>query len=177
MPELIAAYPEAKIIVAMRDPDAWWKSVESSVGKEHKELNKRPAWFQNIFMKIEPTFLGRFFPMAHALEFGPFGERGFEDPEHCKKVYVDIHEEVRRIVPKDRLLEFRLTQGWEPLCKFLGKEIPKTTFPHLNESHEFEERARLIQKIVRTRIARRVLPVLGVLLAAAAGIRYYLKTK
>jgi hypothetical protein len=43
LPELIAAYPEAKVIAAMRDPDAWWRSVEKSVAKQHRALDK----FQN----------------------------------------------------------------------------------------------------------------------------------
>ena len=27
---------------------------------------------------------------------------------------------------------FNVTEGWEPLCKFLGKEIPQQPFPRKN---------------------------------------------
>lgn len=39
---------------------------------------------------------------------------------------------VRGLVPPDRLLEWSVDEGWEPLCKFLGKEIPDAPFPHAN---------------------------------------------
>jgi hypothetical protein len=37
------------------------------------------------------------------------------------------------VVPKDNLLEFRAVDGWAPLCKFLGKEIPDEPYPRINE--------------------------------------------
>ena len=39
---------------------------------------------------------------------------------------------VRGLVHKDRLLEWYIEDGWEPLCKFLGKPVPKVAFPHAN---------------------------------------------
>lgn len=39
---------------------------------------------------------------------------------------------VRGLVPKERLLEWSITDGWEPLCNFLGKPVPLTHFPHAN---------------------------------------------
>lgn len=44
--------------------------------------------------------------------------------EHC--------DMIRGMVPPDRLLEWSIEDGWEPLCKFLGKEIPNEPFPHAN---------------------------------------------
>jgi hypothetical protein len=38
------------------------------------------------------------------------------------------------IVPPDRLLVFELKDGWEPLCKFLGKPIPQEPFPFANDA-------------------------------------------
>jgi hypothetical protein len=34
-----------------------------------------------------------------------------------------LGDEVRRHVPADRLLEFKVTDGWEPLCRFLGIDV------------------------------------------------------
>lgn len=39
---------------------------------------------------------------------------------------------IRGMVPPDRLLEWSADEGWEPLCKFLGKEVPDMPFPHAN---------------------------------------------
>lgn len=41
---------------------------------------------------------------------------------------------IRGIVPPERLLEWSVEDGWEPLCEFLGKEVPSEPFPHVNTS-------------------------------------------
>ena len=37
------------------------------------------------------------------------------------------------------MLEFHVKEGWEPLCKFLGREVPKQGFPHVNEGTWIED--------------------------------------
>lgn len=90
---------------------------------------------------------------------------------NAKQTYRDHYAKVRRLVPKERLLEYRLGSGWEPLCAFLNKPVPDEPFPFLNETKEF---AIFMQK-VQTREIRRglaymtkylVLP--GVVVAGAA---------
>lgn len=44
----------------------------------------------------------------------------------------DHVERVRRLVPREQLLEFNPKQGWVPLCQFLNVSIPTGDFPHLN---------------------------------------------
>lgn len=39
---------------------------------------------------------------------------------------------IRGLVPKERLLEWYIDDGWEPLCEFLGKPVPDVEFPHAN---------------------------------------------
>jgi hypothetical protein len=53
---------------------------------------------------------------------------------------------VRKIVPRERLLEVEPGSGWEPLCKFLNKRIPDQLFPHVNEA---AARDRFAQKILK----------------------------
>jgi hypothetical protein len=57
---------------------------------------------------------------------------------NAKQTYREHYAKVRKLVPKERLLEYQLGSGWEPLCTFLGKDIPDKPFPHLNEGKEFE---------------------------------------
>jgi hypothetical protein len=42
---------------------------------------------------------------------------------------------IRGLVPKERLLEWHIGDGWEPLCKFLGKPVPNVEFPHANAAN------------------------------------------
>lgn len=39
---------------------------------------------------------------------------------------------IRGLVPKQRLLEWSVEDGWAPLCTFLGKPVPDEPFPHAN---------------------------------------------
>ena len=38
------------------------------------------------------------------------------------------------IADKHRLLIFEVKEGWEPLCKFLGKPVPDVPFPKVRMS-------------------------------------------
>ncbi|MEQ4725784.1 sulfotransferase [Nonomuraea sp. B19D2] len=38
-------------------------------------------------------------------------------------------------LPAERLLVFDVREGWEPLCRFLGVDVPAgEPFPHLNDA-------------------------------------------
>jgi len=61
-------------------------------------------------------------------------------PTKGKRIYLEHVAEVRRLVPPERLLEYSVSDGWRPLCKFLGKEEPKISFPRGNDIASFLER-------------------------------------
>ena len=51
-----------------------------------------------------------------------------------RKSFVDHYDHIRAKVPKENLLEFHPREGWAPVCKFLGHEIPSDTpFPRVND--------------------------------------------
>ena len=54
------------------------------------------------------------------------------------EIFEQHNQAVRDHVPAERLLEFQVTDGWEPLCKFLDVPVPDTPFPHLNDSADFQ---------------------------------------
>ena len=43
-------------------------------------------------------------------------------------------------VPPERLLVYRVSEGWDPLCRFLGVPVPNTPFPSENSREEFKAR-------------------------------------
>ena len=51
-----------------------------------------------------------------------------------KGIHTAYNKRVKATVPKQRLLVMELSEGWKPLCKFLGKPIPMVPFPHLNDA-------------------------------------------
>jgi len=72
---------------------------------------------------------------------------GFAEPE---EKYTSWNQHVLDTVPKDRLLVFSPTQGFEPLASFLGLPAPQAAYPHIilgqenvNASRQPEFNARL----------------------------------
>lgn len=45
------------------------------------------------------------------------------------------------------MLVFNVKEGWDPLCNFLGKEVPVEPFPNVNESKDLK-RATIMMKVV-----------------------------
>jgi len=59
--------------------------------------------------------------------------------DNLRPKYREHYQSIRDVVPRDRLLEYRLGSGWEPLCEFLGKEVPDVPFPRVNESDALQD--------------------------------------
>jgi hypothetical protein len=61
-----------------------------------------------------------------------------EYSEIAKARFVEHYDYVRKVVPKERLLEHRPQDGWEPLCDFLEVPVPKDEgYPNSNDSGGF----------------------------------------
>ncbi len=131
--ELIEAYPEAKVVLTNRDVDSWHASTLRTVywratDPELRALS-RVNWAAGMYYPMLKKFFDTFFE-------GDFPGRG-------KDVFLRHYDEVRSLVPKDRLLEYRVSEGWEPLCDFLGVPVPRNEkFPNVNDNRDFVERSR-----------------------------------
>lgn len=56
------------------------------------------------------------------------------NPVKLRQGYIDHYAQVRAVVPKDNLQEFKSEDGWEPLCKFLGRPVPEEPYPYINDA-------------------------------------------
>jgi hypothetical protein len=56
--------------------------------------------------------------------------------------FVQHNATVRDELPPERLLVLDISEGWEPLCDFLGVAIPHEEFPRLNDPAAFWGRVR-----------------------------------
>jgi hypothetical protein len=81
--------------------------------------------------------------------------------------YMPVHiARIRSLVPPDNLLEFHPRDGWEPLCKFLGKEPPKEPFPFINKGRYAPNLIKVAITIKLIKISFPYLVVLGAALLA-----------
>ena len=118
--ELMRAYPEAVVLLNVRDPDRWfdsWQALWSAL-EEVRDPNKIVRHHKLL-------------PLMDAIVNRHFG--GKIERDSNIKIFNAHIEAVRRDVPAHKLLEFKVTEGWGPLCSFLGVDTPDAPFPHLNE--------------------------------------------
>lgn len=120
--ELMAHYPEAKVILTTRDPDSWFESVSETIFP-----SKRKGTLLGEQGLALSDFLRR--------DFGDrIGDRAF-----MTAYFQRWNEAVIENVPADRLLVFDANDGWDPLCAFLGIACPGTAYPWL---HAREKKSR-----------------------------------
>jgi hypothetical protein len=62
------------------------------------------------------------------------------DRAHALAMFRRHEAAVQGTIPPERLLVYRVADGWEPLCRFLERPVPDQSFPHVNASEEFKRR-------------------------------------
>ena len=151
--DLMKMYPNAKVLLTVRDPVKWYQSVRNTIRKgcafmqesvfaaplRMIGLLKRKPIGPALYTCTAPTYLGAKYPQ------GLFGAIDGGE-ETAVRFFNDWKEQVMAEVPADRLLVFEVKQGWEPLCKFLGVPQPETPFPHTNDTKSQEDRLQSMKK-------------------------------
>lgn len=132
--ELSVAFPEARVLLSVRDPERWYQSVFETIyqvmkqARQSEDASVRERLRMADQIVLQNTFDGRFEDRAHAI--GVF-ERHVED--------------VKKTIPAERLLVYEVGSGWEPICDFLGLDVPQREFPRVNTRDEFQARFRAIE--------------------------------
>ena len=184
--ELMQSYPDAKVILTLRDPNRWYESIYNTVYIKRRIASSAVFRFLrrlglrrfdgNKFLLLvlrAGTLVGLFRPGMYrgaGLNDRLIWEDTFggnlEDRQHAIEVFERHNEEVKRRVPVERLLVYEIEEGWGPLCEFLGVEEPDKPFPHLNDTHT-------ARKVIRRRITFALgVPIAGVSLAGLALLRF-----
>mmetsp|Transcript_72620 Transcript_72620/g.121147 ORF Transcript_72620/g.121147 Transcript_72620/m.121147 type:complete len:251 (-) Transcript_72620:189-941(-) len=135
--ELMAHYPNAKVILTVRDPNKWAKSVTETIwsGKS-KELSWLVApWFPS-FQRMARAYRARFFNDSD----GGIASGAIKEQTTLAEKFNEWNTKVKATVPPDRLLVFEVSDGWEPLCKFLGVPVPEVPYPQVNDTAEMKRR-------------------------------------
>ena len=122
--ELADYAPDAKIILTLRDAEAWFRSTQQTI---FGEINSP--------MAVADNAAGT---MIRAIFSKNFSNKP-RDHDTCVAAYEAHNAGVIRDVPPERLLVFNVAEGWEPLCRFLGVPVPETPFPRVNSTDEFRE--------------------------------------
>lgn len=118
--ELAEAYPDAKVVLTVHDPEDWfdsWPAISYRSWLDRPSDSFGSAWRTMRQRVIVERCLGG---QPH-------------DPERVATAYRRHTDAVEAAVPHHRLLVHELGQGWQPLCGFLGRPVPDQPFPHVDD--------------------------------------------
>ncbi len=138
--ELADYYPEAKVLLSVREPDVWESSMRQTVwAVRHGESLIR--LLSSAQAHVNPQWQG-FLDMIDRLVWegkGTFAS-GHETRQQMIDAMLRHNEAVKEAIPAERLLVWSVTEGWEPLCEFLELPVPEVPLPHINDRKEFLNR-------------------------------------
>src|SRR5262249_54895206 len=118
--ELAEAYPEAKVVLTVRDPEAWFASTQATIFSSRVRDTGAESPFEVMISKV----IGRLFDQRLA------------DKDKVISVFEAHNAAVRAALPPERLLVWSVAEGWGPLCGFLGVEVPDGPMPKVNTTEE-----------------------------------------
>ena len=137
--ELMEEYPDAKVILTVRDADSWMKSWNAL----NREILDSITF--KFFSKIPGTSFYIQKKIHNETILGPNGMfKGHKTEEAIKSEFIKWNKSVIDYVPKERLLVYEIKDGWEPLCNFLNLPVPDMPFFHKNKTENMGHMSRFI---------------------------------
>lgn len=117
--EIADAYPEALVLLSIRDAEAWYDSARAT-----------------IFEPDRPS------PEAIKTMMKVLKEERFAsdvlDKDIAIAAYNAHNDSVRSAVSADRLLVWEPGDGWDSICAALDLPVPDVPFPRMNTRADFE---------------------------------------
>lgn len=139
--ELIEAYPDAKVLLSVRDGDTWALSMRETIwGVLYGDTLMRDLSAARA--RVDPGWASYIALMTAMWDkSGLIGaiESGF-DANTLARAMERYNDQVRQSVPAERLLVWSPADGWEPLCEFVGAPVPAAPLPHVNDRAMFANR-------------------------------------
>ncbi|KAK2608975.1 hypothetical protein QQS21_002455 [Conoideocrella luteorostrata] len=137
-PELARQYPDAKVILTVRDPNDWY----ASVGKTIREwpMDSTLKWPDHM---LKTRAMARVIVKDGAL-------KDYADKDAMISKFMENVTNTKKMIPTDQLLIFRPSDGWSPLCKFLNISPPDIEFPQCNRGGDFADRLRWVKESIDT---------------------------
>ena len=130
--DLMRVYPEARVILTVRDPERWYESAINTIANRSRGAN-----LDAPIESLSPQEQANRHMITAVIWQGTFDDR-FEDKQHAIAIYEQHIAQVKQRVPAAKLLVYEVSEGWTPLCDFLGVAAPTDIpFPYRNTRDEF----------------------------------------
>ena len=134
--ELLEVFPNSKLIFTVRDPYTWARSLQMTI---HKHMEFYKSWYIRVIYYFKGLQ-----HMAHLTDCCINNTLGrnidWDDTNDLIRRYNIWLEKITSSIPTEKLLILNISEGWEPICKFLNRPQPSVPFPHVNDKISFERR-------------------------------------
>ena len=136
--ELLERYPDAKVVLSVRSPGAWARSMQETIcailygdSLMHDLSSAR--------CRIDPDWAAYItFTKAMWRRSGIVADENAVDEASLAAAMERYNADVREST--DNLLVWTVADGWEPLCEFLELPVPEVPFPRVNDAETFSGR-------------------------------------
>ena len=163
--ELMEFYPDAKIILTIRDDENWIKSWNVL---NNQVLN---SFTFKFLAKIPYTSFKLQKDIHNKMILGDNGAfKGEKTDKAIKQRFNEWNQSVIDYVPKDRLLIYQVKDGWKPICDFLDKPIPNIPFPYKNKTKNMGHMSRFINIMF---IIIVIISIVMIISSVFFGIKYF----
>ncbi|KAJ3532018.1 hypothetical protein NM208_g8624 [Fusarium decemcellulare] len=141
--DLMDMYPDAVIVLNQRKSAEVWAE---SIGNSLQFFGTQWYYWPTFWWKTDRLHYG-IHQAVYAWSKRKFGDVYLYSPRFYELYNEWVREEARK--RGREVLEWQVSEGWGPLCEFVGKEAPKDkrAFPHLNDAKQLV----LIKRILITR--------------------------
>ncbi|KAJ3474314.1 hypothetical protein NLG97_g9901 [Lecanicillium saksenae] len=104
--ELIEAYPDAKIILTVRDTESWFTSTRRALRPLHESYLTRVVSVTENLLLMPTRHLHPLFRSLDRLQYN------YDFDTNGRRVYEEHNDRVRALAPPDRFLEYHVREGW-----------------------------------------------------------------
>ena len=126
--EILQAFPDAMVILNVRVSEDVW--LKSKVRENDVDMYLNAGFLVRWLMRN--WSYRKYYALLDCMNVAAVGSLQTESTVLFRKKYREHNERVQTVIPKERLLVYNVKQGWEPLCMFLGCEVPQESFPWVN---------------------------------------------
>ena len=163
--ELMDYYPDAKVILTVRDAESWVKSWNVLNNQILKSFTFR------FLAKIPRTSFKLQKDIHNKMILGLDGAfQGVKSDKERMKKFDEWNKSVIEYVPKERLLVYQVKDGWTPLCKFLNVEEPNMPFFYKNKTKNMGHMSRFIN----TMFVFLIITIISIIVSSVFfGVQYF----
>ena len=131
-------YPDAKVLLSVRSAESWVESMHNTIAA---------IWYGDNLMhhlamahhRIDPLYASWLDVMHDMWTKADIMVPSNADRDEMAAGFERWNQEVIDTVPSDRLLVWHPKDGWEPLCEFIGVDVPDTPVPNVNDTENFQK--------------------------------------